>query len=196
MTSNIETHIYGARAFRLLIRRDACSIPRRRPPLRLSSGVLLALLFTSIPISIQCASPGSAENEQALRDTISRMESAWARHSAADVNQFYTEDADVVIPPGNRFSGRAVLKQESEKEFAGIFKHATFAYSLKTIRYVRPDVAIVDASFEFQGSTINPAPKGLMTLVMVKETRGWLISAERAMIPIPDPTATAAKSAQ
>ncbi len=151
-------------------------------------------LIIMLRLPVMGASPGSAADEQALRDTISRMENAWARHSAADVNHFYTEDADVVIPPGNRFTGRAALKQESEKEFAGIFKSAKFIYALKSIRFVRPDVAIVDASFAFEGSTINPAPKGLMTLVMFKQDRGWLISAERVMIPIPDPTANSASA--
>ncbi len=159
MNLHNEACIHRPKCIARLLRRRSPAMAKRRWLLGLPALALLTCGFGCFPVSALCASPGSAGDEQALRDTISRMESAWARHSAADVNQFYTEDADVVIPPGNRFSGRAALKQESEKEFAGIFKHATFAYSLKTIRFVRPDVAIVDASFEFQGSTINPAPK-------------------------------------
>jgi hypothetical protein len=61
------------------------------------------------------------------------------------------------------------------------------------IRFIRPEVALADGTFEITGTEIKPYPKGLQTWVLVKENECWVITAIRQMVPVASTGATASK---
>jgi uncharacterized protein (TIGR02246 family) len=125
------------------------------------------------------------EDELAIRKVLADTTAAFNQHNRYLNPEATTDDFDLVNPPGTYTSGKADLQDA----FRGAFRNARMVATVDRIRFIRPDVALVDGTFEISGSEISPAPKGLRTIVMVKENGRWMITALRQMIPVA-PTGT------
>jgi len=99
------------------------------------------------------------------------------------------EDFDVVIPPGTYAKAGAEFAATLRRDFNTVFKTAREIATIERIRFIRPDVALVDGTFEITGTDIMPYPKGLQTMVLVKEEGRWLVTAMRRMSPVAPPVA-------
>jgi len=134
------------------------------------------------------ATKGTPEDEQAIRKLIAEIEAGWNRHDAKAVSALATEDFDIVVPPGNYTGGRAENETGLQRSFSTVFKNARDTVTIDRIRFIRPDVALVDGTFEITGSEIpGPPPKGLQTLLLVREDGRWMVTALRRMIPVAGP---------
>jgi uncharacterized protein (TIGR02246 family) len=129
---------------------------------------------------------GSPEDEAAIRKLLAGITAAFNQHRGDLISAASTDDFDMVNPPGTYSSG----KPDFRDAFRGAFRNATVVAAIERIRFIRPDVALVDGTFDISGSEITPAPKGLRTFVLVKENGRWMITALRQMIPVA-PVATA-----
>jgi uncharacterized protein (TIGR02246 family) len=139
------------------------------------------------------ATKGTPQDEQAIRKVIAEMELSWNRHDAKAVVALATEDFDLVVPPGNYTGGRAENEIGLERSFSAVFKNARDTVTIDRVRFIRPDVALIDGTFEITGSEIpGPPLKGLQTLVLVKEDGRWMITALRRMVPVAAPPQGAA----
>ena len=144
--------------------------------------------FVSVPVLLCAAGiKGSPEDESAIRKLLAENTAQFNEHRASISVEATTDDFDAVNPPGTYMSGRPDLREA----FRGAFRNAKMQASVDRIRFIRPDVALVDGKFEISGSEITPAPKGLRTFVLVKENGHWMITALRQMIPF-TPTGSAA----
>jgi uncharacterized protein (TIGR02246 family) len=122
---------------------------------------------------------GSPEDESAIRKLLAEITAAFNQHRGDLISAASTDDFDLVNPPGTYSSGKPDLGDS----FRGAFRNARVVATIQRIRFIRPDVALVDGTFEISGSEITPAPKGLRTFVLVKENGRWMITALRQMIP-------------
>ena len=60
----------------------------------------------------------------------------------------------------------------------GIFKVTTLSFTSREVRFVRPDLAIVHASWRMTDDARTPEPRtGLMTLVLTTQSGSWQIVA-------------------
>lgn len=132
-----------------------------------------------IPLSAM-AKQNATEDEQVIRKLIADETIAWNRHEANLTPEALAEDSDIVLPTGQYFKGKPHLG----KAFDTFLKNAHKTTCVDRIRFVRPDVALVDGQFEISGADIQPYPKGLQTWVMVKENQRWKVTANREMIPV------------
>jgi uncharacterized protein (TIGR02246 family) len=137
--------------------------------------------FVSIS-AMMCAAAtkGTPEDESAIRKVLAETTAAFNQHKPDLNGEATTEDFDVVNPPGTYSSGRPDLRDA----FSGPFRNARVVAAVDRIRFIRPDVVLVDGTFEVTGTEIKPAPKGLRTFVLVKENGRWAITALRQMIPV------------
>jgi len=107
---------------------------------------------------------------------------AFNAHDAKAFGSLFTEDADWVSVAGIRVKGRAGIEAEHEKAFTTFFKSATLSSKGTTERLVRPEVAVVHFNWELtdqvdkEGKVATPR-RGIITIVAVKETDGWRITA-------------------
>ena len=125
----------------------------------------------------------TAEDENAIRKVLADEAEAFNRHEGNLIPAAYSEHFDAVISNGVRIPGKPDLT-------AGFKAHLRNAQKIQTvqrIRFVRPDVAIVDGTFEYTGTAIKPYPKGLQTVVLTKENGRWVMTAVRSMIPATPP---------
>ena len=129
---------------------------------------------------------GTPEDEQAIRKMVSAATADFNSHTYNQANA--TDDFDIVIPPGAYMTAKSNLRGVVEKDFqSGVFKNAQMVSTVDRIRFIRPDVAIVDGTFAISGSGIKPDPKGLDTLIVVKDNGNWKATALRRMVPVAAP---------
>ena len=87
----------------------------------------------------------SSTRDQAVRDVVTAIGTAWA---AGDVDAFaalYAADATVVLPNGVYLQGRDAIYAFTAAGFAGPLKGSTTANSDVQVRMISDDVAIVNS---------------------------------------------------
>ena len=127
------------------------------------------------------AEKGTPEDEVAIRQVIADWKAAFNRHEMDldTVATAFSDDFDMVNPAGAYTKGKPDLREA----FKTFLKNARKIESVDRIRFIRPDVALVDGRYEFTGTGIKPYPKGVQTWVLTKEDGRWLMTALRMMIP-------------
>lgn len=123
----------------------------------------------------------SSIEEAAIHLILLRWEEAWTRRDAALGASDYSNDADWMNPWGNRLKGKAEIQQFLKRMYAdpNIVYRSTTVIG-KTVRFIRPDIAVVFTSFEVIGQRASsgreiPKRHGHSCRVVVKEGGRWSI---------------------
>ena len=93
----------------------------------------------------------------------------------------FAEDADFTNVGGVSAHGRAEVERFHAPRFATTFKDSHQKMTETKIRFIKPDVAAVDARWEMTGARTQdgqdiPLRKGLLNFVMTKQGSQWLIT--------------------
>ena len=138
---------------------------------------LLAITLLTLTLSDPVAAQHNhAADEAALRDAVKQMETGWNTHSGAAFAKPFAEDADYVVINGRYIQSRAVIEKAHQQIFDTIYKDTTISLTVKDIRFLRPEVAVVHVDGTRTGPG-NEQSRALMTLTMTKEKDGWKIAA-------------------
>ena len=141
--------------------------------MRLALVTMLLLSITPVP-----QTPNSrTTDEVAIRENVKQMETGWNTKSGAAFAKPFAEDADYVIINGMYIKGRTVIETGHQQIFDTIYKDTTITLTVKQIRFLRPDVAVVHVNGQRRGPTKDLEQDALLTLVMTKEKDGWAIAA-------------------
>ena len=135
---------------------------------------LMMLGVSMQPIPIQ---DSRAADEAAMRESVKQMESGWNTKSGALFAKPFAEDADYVVINGMYINGRATIGAQHQRIFDTIFKDTKINLTVKQIRFLRPDVAVVHVTGHRDGPTKELIQDAIVTLVMTKEQHGWTITA-------------------
>ena len=145
---------------------------------------LLLILLTHIvgQTSAGGAKPRhNSKDEDAIRNVLASFIEAWNKHDAKAFSLVFAEDADFTNVRGTSASGRTEIEQFHAPLFATRFKDTNQKITKTKIRFIRPDVAAVDAWWEMtgakgpQGEDV-PLRKGLLNFVMTNGNGKWLIT--------------------
>jgi uncharacterized protein (TIGR02246 family) len=118
-------------------------------------------------------------DEGAIRAILQQIEEAWNRSDSASIAAQFAEDANFIQIFGGQLDGRAAIEGSHRSIFDTIYKGSRGSFPIRSIRFLRPDVAIVFArarvNFNEGGKAreIHTRP----TLVVVKEHGRWQIVA-------------------
>jgi uncharacterized protein (TIGR02246 family) len=137
----------------------------------------------------------TSTDDTQLRDLFARACQAWTDGDAHAYGQCFTEDSDYVSYDGARAIGRAPMVESHDRLFRGVLSGSRLVGDVESIRYVRPDIAVLHAT----GSVLTPwqtkLPKRRLsrqTIVAVKDGGEWRFSAlhngrvRPVTIPAPD----------
>ena len=116
-------------------------------------------------------------DEAAMRESVKQMETGWNTKSGALFAKPFAEDADYVVINGNYIKGRAVIETQHQRIFDTIFKDTTISLTVKQIRFLRSDVAVVHVSGQRVSPTKELSEDAMITMMMTKEKQGWVIAA-------------------
>ena len=134
---------------------------------------------------------GSPQDEQAIRKMATEFIAAWNRNDSKALAACFTTDGDLINPAGRIGRGRSEVEKILSEEQNGVFKGTRISMPQTHLRFLKPDVAIVDYEYEIKGvrepDGKETTLKGLVSSVLRKEGNEWLIAAARPIIPVPLP---------
>jgi uncharacterized protein (TIGR02246 family) len=140
---------------------------------------LAALVACAFYASAPAAVAAAETDEAAIRENVRQLEAGWNAKSGAQFARPFAADADYVVINGTYVKGREAIAQGHQRIFDTFFKESTLSLSVKQVRMLRPDVAVVHVT------ATNKIPRGaethtvdaFITLVMTKESGTWKIAA-------------------
>lgn len=139
--------------------------------------VMCTLLTIAVFSAAANAQSERAVDETAIRASVQQMEDGWNTKSGALFAKPFAEDADYVVIDGFYLKGRAILDTAHQRIFDTVYKETTLKMTIKNIRYLRPDVAVVHVKSYKDAPRPELRNNALITLVMTKEKGGWSIAA-------------------
>jgi uncharacterized protein (TIGR02246 family) len=135
----------------------------------------------------------SAREETAIQKQFETFVAAWNRHDPRAMSETFAEDADLINPFGRAARGRSQIETLFKDEHSGSLKDTRFSLKPEGVRFVAPNTAVTDHSFEVTGARDRAGNdvtiRGHLTNVLKKDGDTWRVVASRPMIPAPRPDA-------
>ena len=132
----------------------------------------------------------SVPAEAAIAAVLAARRAAWNSGDMEKYRELLTEDADVVSATGRKSTGRdALIALSAEQKQQPSYRDATItATEIHAVRLLKPDVALVDATYRMTGVRIPDASEprpvaGSILFVMVQQDGAWRIASIRALPP-------------
>jgi uncharacterized protein (TIGR02246 family) len=131
-------------------------------------------------------------DEDMIRTLTDQFEQAIGRGDVKGIGATFVEDGDVVDQAGVMHHGRAAVEARWQNLFDGAYKGAQANLEVTSVRFVRPEIAVIDGTYELSGLKSGegqdlPAVKGMFTNVSVKQNGQWMIHCSRPMLPMKAP---------
>jgi uncharacterized protein (TIGR02246 family) len=164
--------------------------------MKLFVGVAIALLATSL-------SAQTASDEAAIRSIVQDEIAAWNQGDAVAYSRHFAVDGTFTNIRGEFFTGYDAFLKQHAVIFAGRFKQTRLQQDIVSLKFVRPDVAVVEVLTSVAGvvggqlapGTAGDATGRLRTRllqVVVKQGAEWKIVAYHNVdvkpgVPLPEP---------
>jgi uncharacterized protein (TIGR02246 family) len=118
-------------------------------------------------------------DEGAIQDILKQLEIAWNGYDSVSVAALFAEDANFIQIFGGQLDGRTAIEASHRHIFNTIYRGSHASFVLRSIRFVRPDVAIVfaRARVNFTEGNETREIETRPTLIVVKEEAKWQIVA-------------------
>lgn len=140
---------------------------------------LLAFILFCSPADYAQTPPAANNDEAAIRRVVKQVEDAWNAHDGKAFAAPFAMDADYVVVNGMRVKGREEIEKGHTGIFTTIYKDSRNAATIKSVRYLRPDVAVahVEWNLEFKMNGETKKAHAMNTMVLTKEGGQWSIAA-------------------
>ena len=117
--------------------------------------------------------------ERAIDGIVRRLESTWNSYDSAGWSALFAEDANFIQIYGGQLDGRAAIEGSHRCIFDTIYKDSNATFTVRGIRFLRPDVAIVytHAHLKFYQGVQACEMDARPTLTLVKDQGKWQIVA-------------------
>src|SRR5229473_274977 len=146
--------------------------------------VLAVFLFFTFSAAISWAQmPSNMDADSAaIKQCVAAWEDAWNRHDAHATAMAYVEDGDFSSTTGIPSHGWKELEAHYNEIFTTFLKDAHRTDTVKSIRFLGPDIASVDIDWQMTGARTRdgkdaPNRKGLLTWIVTKQHNGqWMIT--------------------
>jgi len=141
---------------------------------------LLLLTFSAASSRAQMPSKMDADSA-AIKQCVAAWEDAWNHHDAHATAMRYVEDGDFSSTTGIPSHGWKELESHYNEIFTTFLKDAQRTDTVKSIRFLGPDIASVDIDWQMTGARTRdgkdaPNRKGLLTWIVTKHNGQWMIT--------------------
>ncbi len=118
-------------------------------------------------------------DEEAIQDILKQLEIAWNGYDSVSFAASFAEDATFIHIFGGQLDGRTAIEAAHRHIFNTIYRGSHASFMLRSIRFVRPDVAIVFARthLNFTEGNEKREIETRPTLIVVKQEAKWGIVA-------------------
>jgi uncharacterized protein (TIGR02246 family) len=116
-------------------------------------------------------------DEAAIQAILQQIETAWNAYDSVSIAGLFAEDANFIQIFGGQLDGRAAIEAAHRVIFNTIYRGSHASFMLRSIRFVRPDVAVVfaRAHVKFNENNETRGIETRPTLIIVKEQAKWQI---------------------
>jgi uncharacterized protein (TIGR02246 family) len=119
------------------------------------------------------------QDENTVRQIVKSVETGWNAHDGKAFAAPFAPDADYVIVNGMHIKGRDAIEKGHVGIFTTIYKDSRNVGTIKSVRFLRPDVAVVHVEWNLEFKANGETRKGhaLNTMIMTKDNGKWSIAA-------------------
>ena len=140
--------------------------------------VAIVVFAVGFPVRGDGAANPLTDDEAAMRANVKQMEAGWNAKQGALFAKPFAEDADYVVINGMYLKGRSLIERMHQQIFDTFYKNTTLNLSVRQVRFLRPDVALVHVSGQLTGAENEKSVSNAsMTMVMIRDKQGWKIAA-------------------
>jgi len=147
--------------------------------LRKFFGTVIILICAATFVFAQEATSKMSKDEAAIRANVKQMETGWNAHDSKAFVAPFAADADYVVVNGMYAKGRDEIEKGHTGIFTTIYKDSRNAATIRSVRFLRKDVAVVHVEWnlEFQADGKTLKGHALNTMIMTKDNGKWSIAA-------------------
>ncbi len=137
--------------------------------------VLAVYACAPAPAPTEMATAGTPADEQAIRDQMERIETAWNAKDVAAMTATITDDWQGISPDGKHTVGRAAYEQNLTTEFA-MERPEGMALSIEVgyIHWHGANIATVGGTYSVSGLPDGTTPTGSWMSVLTRSGDQWL----------------------
>ena len=144
---------------------------------------LAVVVLASFSTAVSWAQmPSSMDADSAaIKQCVAAWEDAWNRHDAHATAMAFVEDGDFSNTTGVPSHGWKALEEHYNTIFTTFLKDAHRTDTVKSIRFLIPEIASVDVDWQMTGAKTPdgkdaPPRKGLLTWIVTKHNGQWMIA--------------------
>ncbi len=137
--------------------------------------VVIGLLMSSFQ-AIKAQTPVPPPREETdVKQLVQQLQEAWNAHDAKAFAAPFAADADYVVINGTKIKGREEIEKGHAGIFATIYKDSHNVATIRGIRFLRQDVAIIHVEWNLEHSLDGERRKSraMNTIVATKENGKW-----------------------
>ena len=141
---------------------------------------VLAVIGFAIVISGAAQTTQKApSDETSVRQVVQRVEEGWNTHDGKAFAAQFAVDADYVVVNGMYAKGRDEIEKGHTALFNSIYKDSRNVATIKSVRFLRKDVAVVHVEWNLDFTAGGKSQKGhaLNTMIMTRDEGKWSIAA-------------------
>ncbi len=131
-------------------------------------------------------------DEEAITQVLATYVDTWNKHDMKAWGKLFTDDVDYVNRAGGWWKGNEENVEGHELIHDELRKQkTTYKATVAKISFLKADIAVVHATWEMthyarpSGEKVEDF-KGIITIVMVKQGRKWLIRAVQNTVTMPE----------
>ena len=144
---------------------------------KMALAILLSVSFCAAVSGAQAPSSGKGDSEGVTK-LVATWSDSWNRHDAHTTAMSYEKEGDFYSVNGEPAHGWKELEAHYNQIFTGFLKEAHRTDTVKSIRFLTPDIAAVDIDWQLTGVKTKDGKdiKGLLTWIVTKHNGQWLIT--------------------
>ena len=140
--------------------------------------ILILVLFIASVNGYAQKIDNTDADEAMIRANVKQMETGWNARDGKAFAAPFAADADYVVVNGLHAKGRDEIGKVHTGIFTTIFKDSRNAATIKNVRFIRKDVAVVHVEWNLEFTAAGETRKGraLSTMIMTKDNGKWSIA--------------------
>lgn len=120
-----------------------------------------------------------SKDEASVRQIVQQIEAGWNSRDGKAFAAYFAADADYVVVDGMYVKGRDAIEKGHQRIFNTIFKDSTNHGTVQSVRFLRPDIAVVHVEWQLTVRSGGKESLGVAmnTIFMTKDGGRWSIAA-------------------